>query len=171
MSSNKPIMMRNNRIMSEIKYLSSLNDEYNDDDEIIEIKKTIKQVHINETDIYGEHIITMFGPKDTPFENGIFKLCVIMDRNKYPNNPPYVRFITKMYHPNISSHGEICIDILKSQWSPVLRIQHIILSISVLLAEPNPNDPLMFEIATEYTNNRSNYISNVKSYVKKYAIE
>jgi ubiquitin-conjugating enzyme E2 D/E len=87
----------------------------------------------------------------------------------YPFKPPKMKFLTKMYHPNITSDGTICIDILKDQWSSALRLNTVILSLSSLLANPNPNDPLVPEIANEYSYNRDKYNKNVIDYVKKYA--
>ena len=80
-----------------------------------------------------------------------------------------MKFITKMYHPNITSDGTICIDILKDQWSSALRLNTVILSLSSLLAHPNPNDPLVPEIANQYIQNREQYNKNVIEYVKKFA--
>ncbi|KAJ1970469.1 Ubiquitin-conjugating enzyme E2 2, partial [Dimargaris verticillata] len=41
----------------------------------------------------------IFGPEDTPFEDGIFRLKLTFDET-YPNKPPNVRFVTRMFHPN-----------------------------------------------------------------------
>lgn len=61
---------------------------------------------------------------------------------RYPFEPPRMRFITKIWHPNISSQtGAICLDILKDQWSPALTIKTALLSIQALLSAAEPTDP------------------------------
>ena len=58
-----------------------------------------------------------------------------------------VRFITRIYHPNIDKLGRICLDILKDKWSPALQIRTVLLSIQALLSAPNPDDPLANDVA------------------------
>ena len=86
------------------------------------------------------------GPKDSPYEGGIFLLAIDFPK-EYPFKPPKINFITKIYHPNINSGGSICLDILNSQWSPALTISKTLLSICSLLTDPNPNDPFVPDIA------------------------
>lgn len=149
-------MIRNNRIMYDLKNLANH-----------DIHDIIKNVEIND-DMYKEHYVLLKGPKDTPYEKGIFKLSISLPTD-YPYKPPKLYFITKIYHPNISGDGSICIDILKDQWSSALRLNTVILSISDLLANPNPNDPLVPDIANEYNLKREYFNKKVIEYIEKYA--
>ena len=111
---------------------------------------------------------TIIGPIDTVYEGGIFKLDILFPE-RYPFKPPKVKFRTRIYHPNINSSGGICLDILKDNWSPALTISKVLLSICSLLDEPNPDDPLVPEIADEYVNNRKVYDDTAKTWTRLFA--
>ncbi|RXG54146.1 Ubiquitin-conjugating enzyme E2 2 [Armadillidium vulgare] len=64
---------------------------------------------------------TIMGPPESPFQGGVFFLTIHFPTD-YPFKPPKVAFTTRIYHPNINSNGSICLDILRSQWSPALTI-------------------------------------------------
>uniref|UniRef100_A0A8C7KEH2 E2 ubiquitin-conjugating enzyme n=1 Tax=Oncorhynchus kisutch TaxID=8019 RepID=A0A8C7KEH2_ONCKI len=64
---------------------------------------------------------TIMGPTDSPYQGGVFFLTIHFPTD-YPFKPPKVAFTTKIYHPNINSNGSICLDILRSQWSPALTV-------------------------------------------------
>lgn len=111
----------------------------------------------------------IIGPPDTPYAGGIFNLDIKIPSN-YPFEPPKVKFRTKVYHPNIDSDGNICLDILKDKWTPVLSIIQVILSISSLLTDPNPSDPLMPDIAYQYTNNIEQFKVTARKYTQQFAM-
>jgi len=110
----------------------------------------------------------IFGPSDSPYAGGVFKLNIMFPTD-YPFKSPTITFSTRIYHPNINSAGAICLDILKTQWSPALTIGKVLLSICSLLTDPNPNDPLVPEIANIYKTNRAEYDKQAKLHTLKYA--
>ena len=80
---------------------------------------------------------------------------------EYPNKPPTVRFISRMFHPNVYADGGICLDILQNRWSPTYDVSAILTSIQSLLDEPNPNSPANSEAAQLYEENRREYEKRV----------
>merc|ERR1719464_2059445 len=89
---------------------------------------------------------TIMGPDDSPYAGGVYFLNIEFPTD-YPFKPPAVSFTTRIYHCNINSNGSICLDILKDQWSPALTISKVLLSISSMMTDANPDDPLVPEIA------------------------
>ncbi|TWW64633.1 Ubiquitin-conjugating enzyme E2 N [Takifugu flavidus] len=98
--------------------------------------------------------VVIAGPQDSPFEGGTFKLELFLPE-EYPMAAPKVRFMTKIYHPNVDKLGRICLDILKDKWSPALQIRTVLLSIQALLSAPNPDDPLANDVAEQWKKNES----------------
>ena len=121
----------------------------------------------NEKDPY-HWVATIMGPEGSPYAGGLYQLDIHFPTD-YPFKPPKIVFMTKIYHPNINSSGSICLDILKDQWSPALTISKVLLSISSLLTDPNPDDPLVPEIAHLYKTNRSKYEATAREWCRKHA--
>ncbi|KAM9828449.1 ubiquitin-conjugating enzyme E2 T isoform 2-T2 [Syngnathus typhle] len=89
------------------------------------------------------------GGSGTPYEGGVFTLEIKIPE-RYPFEPPKMRFLTPIYHPNIDTAGRICYDALKlppkGAWRPSLNLSTLLTSIQLLMSEPNPDDPLMADI-------------------------
>ena len=105
-------------------------------------------------------------PDDTPWEGGTFKLKLTFTE-EYPNKPPRVVFLSRMFHPNVYSDGSICLDILQNQWSPIYDISAILASIQSLLCDPNPLSPANAEAARLFQENKREYNRKVKEIVEQ----
>ncbi|CAH0556714.1 unnamed protein product [Brassicogethes aeneus] len=114
--------------------------------------------------------VVMAGPAGSPYEGGLFKLELFLPEN-YPLSPPSVRFLTKIFHPNIDKLGRICLDILKNQWSPALQVRTVLLSIQALLSSPNPDDPLANDVANLWKSREQEAVLLAKEWTRIYAME
>ena len=120
----------------------------------------------NDTSQWNGYVL---GPEDTVYEGGKFLLTIVLPSD-YPFSAPTVQFKTPVYHPNISESGAVCIDILKDQWSPALTLHAVLVSITSLLSDPNPDDPLVTTIAHQYIHNRKEFYKSARENTQKYAI-
>ncbi|RNA02239.1 ubiquitin-conjugating enzyme E2 D3 isoform X1 [Brachionus plicatilis] len=127
---------------------------------ILWLKAALKKSVSVASDHYGTN---------SPYQGGVFFLTIHFPTD-YPFKPPKIAFTTRIYHPNINSNGSICLDILRSQWSPALTISKVLLSICSLLCDPNPDDPLVPEIARIYKTDKNLYNKNAKEWTSKYAM-
>eukprot|EP00993_Chasmostoma_nieuportense_P005277 NODE_5907_length_595_cov_49.700855_g5742_i0.p1 GENE.NODE_5907_length_595_cov_49.700855_g5742_i0~~NODE_5907_length_595_cov_49.700855_g5742_i0.p1 ORF type:complete len:170 (+),score=53.13 NODE_5907_length_595_cov_49.700855_g5742_i0:64-510(+) len=123
---------------------------------------------VNESDMFNWKA-TIMGPEESAYAGGLFFLNIHFPTD-YPFKPPKVQFTTKIFHPNINSNGGICLDILKDQWSPALTLSKVLLSICSLLTDPNPDDPLVPEIAQMYKRDRKKFEETAKQWTRKYAV-
>ncbi|KAG1151073.1 hypothetical protein G6F37_005896 [Rhizopus arrhizus] len=113
----------------------------------------------------------IIGLPNTPYEDGLFELSIQFPSN-YPTNPPNIKFVTPVFHPNIHfKTGEICLDILKTDWSPDWTLKYVLLAISQLLAHPEPSSsPLNCHAANILRcNDKLAYESSARMYTQLYA--
>ena len=81
------------------------------------------------------------GPEGTPFDGGKFRMKLVLGED-YPTSPPRGYFLTKIYHPNVSATGDICVNTLKKDWAPETTLQHVLQVIRCLLIVPFPESSL-----------------------------
>ncbi|KAI5701647.1 hypothetical protein M8J75_011693 [Diaphorina citri] len=119
----------------------------------------------NYTELKGE----IAGPPDTPYEGGNFVLEIKVPET-YPFNPPKVKFLTKIWHPNISSvTGAICLDILKDQWAAAMTLRTVLLSLQALMAAAEPDDPQDAVVAKQYKENPEMFTLTARHWTNVYA--
>lgn len=117
------------------------------------------------TELRGE----IGGPPDTPYEGGVFNLEIRIPES-YPFIPPKVRFVSKIWHPNISSvTGAICLDILKDQWAAAMTLRTVLLSLQALMASPEPDDPQDAVVAKQYKNSYEMFKLTARYWTSTYA--
>lgn len=121
-------------------------------------------------DNYRWFHISMVGPEGTPYAGGNYSLELFLPEG-YPMEPPKVRFLTKIYHPNLDKLGRICLDVLKDKWSPALQIRTVLLSIQALLSTPEPSDPLDTTVADHFTKDRAGADKVAKEWNETYAMK
>jgi ubiquitin-conjugating enzyme E2 T len=113
------------------------------------------------------------GPAGTPYAGGVFRLEVRVP-SRYPVEPPAVRFLTPVYHPNIDADGRICLDILnpppKGAWRPSLSVGAVLASLGLLLADPNPDDGLAAEATRAFRDTREAFDVTARAWTRWHAM-
>ncbi|KAK4884793.1 hypothetical protein RN001_001064 [Aquatica leii] len=103
----------------------------------------------------------------------ILEANILGPENNYPFSPPSIKFLTKVYHPNIDDNGRICLDLMKmppkGSWKPTIGLEGLLIAIRMLLESPNPDDPLMTDIAEEFKSDKEEYIRKAKLFTKEHA--
>ena len=112
--------------------------------------------------------IILEGPQDTPYSGGEFKMRFNFPEN-YPFKPFECKFLTRVYHPNVSSNGNVCLLELKNKWSNATTVMKILQSIESILMNPNPDDPLDEDIAQQYTNDNEIFKKTAQEWTNNYA--
>jgi peroxin-4 len=114
---------------------------------------------------------TMKGPSDTPYTGGTFDLMFKVPLD-YPLNPPTAQFKTRIFHPNIHfKTGEVCLDILKTNWTPAWTLLSVAQAIMSMLSDPNADSPLNCDAGNLIRHkDQKGYKSVARMYTIEYAI-
>ena len=116
----------------------------------------------------SNHLLAVIqGPAGTPYEGGLFWVLHIYPAD-YPLKPPIMRMITKVFHPNIDEHGNICAGMLSFDWCSVYHIQSLLVSLATIVGMPRLDDPLVPDIAAMYLNNYKEYERVAREWTAKY---
>eukprot|EP00732_Lithocolla_globosa_P007564 Lithocolla_globosa_v1_NODE_9815_length_665_cov_8.501639.p1 type:complete len:153 gc:universal NODE_9815_length_665_cov_8.501639:611-153(-) len=109
------------------------------------------------------------GPADTPYKSGTFKVDMVFP-TEYPFKPPKVKFVTKIYHPNVDADGNVCVELLvATNWKPATQVIQVLKGILALLESPNLENPLAPEVAEVYRTDQKKFEKTAKEWTKKHA--
>ncbi|PPQ99553.1 hypothetical protein CVT24_005341 [Panaeolus cyanescens] len=96
------------------------------------------------------------------YKGGAFVFSFAINTN-YPHDPPKVKCTQTIYHPNVDLEGNVCLNILREDWKPVLNLNSVMVGLQYLFLEPNADDPLNKEAAQEMSKNRDQFLNNVRA--------
>jgi len=134
---------------------------------------------VDDNDFY-KWTVCFTGPEDTLYEGGFFK-AILTFPDDFPQNPPEMKFITEMWHPNIYQDGRVCISILhppgtdrfneqesaEERWRPVLGVEQILVSVVSMLNEPNCDSPANIDASVQFRDHIEEYKKKVRQLVLK----
>jgi len=107
------------------------------------------------------------GPEGTAYHGYILRVNIKLGDN-YPLASPTVNFDHPVYHPNIGTSGNICLDILQSQWAPTLSVKTVMLSLSSLLNDPKKDSPLNGNAAQNWKHDKKKYFEEAKNLCERH---
>lgn len=125
----------------------------------LELPPNIKVLFPNPSDLFNFKL--SINPQQGYYKSGFFEFKVEINNN-FPMEPPKIKCLNRIYHPNIDLDGNVCLNILREDWSPVLNLNSIFIGLNFLFLEPNPNDPLNKDAANVLAKNKNLFTRNVR---------
>ncbi|WVQ75993.1 hypothetical protein IAR50_005629 [Cryptococcus sp. DSM 104548] len=129
----------------------------------LDLPSTMKTVFPDPTDVLN--FTLTITPDEGFYKGGVFNFSFAI-KPEYPHEPPKVRCKEKIYHPNLDLEGNVCLNILREDWKPVLTLSSVMIGIQYLFLEPNPDDPLNKDAAEDFRRSRDTFVHNVKQSMK-----
>ncbi|KAK9390359.1 ubiquitin-conjugating enzyme/RWD-like protein, partial [Lipomyces mesembrius] len=135
----------------------------------LSLPSTMKTHFPNPDDLL--HFNVAIEPDEGMYQGGKFNFSFTIN-NSFPHEPPKVKCTQKIYHPNIDLEGNVCLNILREDWKPVLNLyviydamcmNAVLVGLQYLFLEPNAADPLNKEAASDLQHNRENFRRNVRN--------
>lgn len=124
----------------------------------LDLPPSIKVTFPNPNDFFNFNLKLI--PQEGYYKNGQFEFKIEINSN-FPIDPPKIKCLQKIYHPNIDLQGNICLNILREDWSPVLNLNGVFMGLNILFLEPNPNDPLNKDAANVLVKDKKQFARNV----------
>eukprot|EP00906_Rhabdomonas_costata_P002382 RCo003802 len=117
-----------------------------------------------------EFWVKFHGPKDTPYEGGVWQIHVELPE-AYPYKSPSIGFANCIFHPNVDlASGSVCLDVINQTWSPMFDLTNVFeVFLPQLLSYPNPTDPMNGEAAALMLKDPARFAEKVREFVAKYA--
>jgi len=126
----------------------------------LSLGSTMKTTFPNPDDILN--FTLTIEPDEGMYKGGSFMFTFAINQN-FPHDPPKVKCTQKIYHPNIDLEGNVCLNILREDWKPVLNLNAVIVGMQFLFLEPNASDPLNKEAAEDLRLNRDGFRRNART--------
>ncbi|XP_034482487.1 ubiquitin-conjugating enzyme E2 L3 [Drosophila innubila] len=156
MAKEEPIMDGPKRMQNDLKIMLGL--------------KELKQLQLLEPEkdnIFKWNALLM--PNTPPFDKGAFKLEMDFPKD-YPFKPPRLHINTKIYHPNVNERGQVCLPILEVEhWIPTSRMDTILNVLLATINDPQPDNPYVPDIASQFVNDRKKFYSIAEAWVTRYS--
>jgi len=140
--------------------------------DVMKLMMSDYEVQIGDANSPRDFYVKFNGPKNSPYEGGIWKVHVTLPQN-YPYSSPSIGFCNTIYHPNVDqASGSVCLDVINQTWSPMFDLVNVFsVFLPQLLLYPNPSDPLNGEAAALLLQDKASYSKKVQEFVKKFAAQ
>ncbi|KAL2917945.1 NEDD8-conjugating protein ubc12 [Polyrhizophydium stewartii] len=133
-----------------------------------DLPSTMKLSFPNPDDLFN--FTLTITPDEGFYKGGVFVFTFKVNPN-YPHDAPKVLCTQKIYHPNIDLEGNVCLNILREDWKPVLNINSVMVGLQYLFLEPNAEDPLNKVAAEVLRSNRKQFEQNVNRTLRGGAVD